>query len=237
MEQENHILPEAPFVPDYTIIQPFLNGLKPIRRITVSQWAEAYRVLGRAVSNFSGPWKNEVTPYLKGPMDALSVFATYKEIVFQKGTQIAATSAGENFIGYCIHITPAPILLMYPTVAVGKRNSKRRIKSLIGDSPVLRKLVGGEKSRDGSNTILEKEFPGGNILICGANFPSDLRSVNIRFCIFDEIDEYPGDLADQGDPIEIAKKRTSSYDDNKKIFYICRINTQITIAIDIRNNT
>lgn len=211
---------EPEFKVDFKFIQPFLNGLKPIRRITVSEWCEAYRVLGRSVSNISGPWRNSVTPYLPAIMDSLSVFATYQEVVFMKGTQIAATSGGENATGYWMHITPAPILIMYPTVNVAKRNSKRRLKPLIEDSPVLRKIVSPAKSRDGNNTILEKEFPGGNLLLCGANSPSDLRSVNIRFCIFDEIDEYPGDLADQGDPIEIAKKRTSSYDTNKKILYI-----------------
>lgn len=211
---------EVIFVPDYRHIRAFLKGLRPVRRITVSEWAEAYRVLGHGVSNISGPWRNEVTPYLVPIMDALSVFSSYKEVWFMKGTQIGATSVAENFIGYCMHITPAPILNMFPTVAVAKRNSKRRIAPLIDDSPALRAIVSPAKSRDGSNTVLEKEFPGGNILLCGANSPSDLRSVNIRFCVFDEIDEYPMDLADQGDPIEIAKKRTSSYDSNKKMLFI-----------------
>ncbi len=208
------------FIPDYRVIKPFLKGLKPIRRITVSEWAEAYRVLGRGVSNMAGPWRNSVTPYLVDVMDALSVFAPYKEVVFMKGTQIGATSVAENFIGYCMHITPAPIMNMFPTVSVAKRNSKRRIAPLISDSPALNSIVSPAKSRDGGNTVLEKEFPGGSILLCGANSPSDLRSVNIRFVVFDEIDEYPSDLAEQGDPIEIGKKRTSSYDSNKKILYI-----------------
>lgn len=220
MAEEADLLEETPFTVDYEMIQPFLNGLKPVRRITVSQWAEAYRILGRSVSNMSGPWRNSVTPYLTTVMDSLSVFCPYKEIVFMKGTQIAATSGGENATGYWMHITPGPILIVFPTIAVAKRNSKRRIKSLIEDSDVLRKIVSPSKSRDGNNTILEKEFAGGSLLLCGANSPNDFRSVNARFCIFDEIDEYPSDLSDQGNPIEIAKKRTASYDTNKKILLI-----------------
>ena len=123
-------------------------------------------------------------------------------------------------MGYCMHIAPAPILMMFPTVGVAKRMSKRRIATLIGDSPVLRNIVSSPKSRDGSNTILEKDFPGGNILITGANSTGDLRAISIRYFIPDEIDEYSNDLGDQGDVIEIARVRTNTYDDNKKIFFI-----------------
>lgn len=206
--------------PDYSLIQPFLNGLKPIRRISVSQWADSYRVLGPAVSNNAGQWDTNYTPYLRAPMDALSVFEPYKEVVFMKGARIGATAAGENFLGYCMHITPAPILLMYPTVKVAQRMSKRRIATLISDSPVLKNIVSSPKSRDGSNTILEKDFPGGNILICGANSTSDLKAISVRFFLPDEVDEYPSDLGEQGDIIEMAKVRTFTYDENKKIFYI-----------------
>lgn len=220
MEVLEEVLVEEEFKVDFKQIPSFFNGLKPTRRINPSEWAEAYRHLGPGVSNMPGPWRNNVTPYLVPIMDALGVFQGFKEVVFMKGTQIAATSAGENATGYWMHITPAPILIMFPTISVARRNSKRRIAPLIDDSAVLRKIVSPAKSRDGGNTTLEKDFPGGNILLCGANSPSDLRSVNIRFCIFDEIDEYPQDLEEQGDPIEIAKKRTSTYDTNKKMFYI-----------------
>lgn len=203
------------------LLKTFFRGLLPTKRISVSAWAENYRILGEGVSNLGGTrWKNDKTPYLKAIMDCLGVFSRYKEVIFEKGTQIGATSAGENCVGYWIHITPDPILIMYPTVNVAKRNSKRRLQSLIEDTPELRRLVGSSKSRNGNNTILEKKFRGGTIMLCGANSPSDLRSVNIRFEIFDEIDEYPIDLADQGDPIEIAKRRTNTYEENKKMFFI-----------------
>ena len=42
--------------------------LRP-EELTVSQWAEKYRVLDDS-SNISGKWSNSVTPYLAGIMDA-----------------------------------------------------------------------------------------------------------------------------------------------------------------------
>ena len=39
--------------------------LKTPEKLTVSQWAEKYRILDES-SNFSGRWSNDVTPYLVG---------------------------------------------------------------------------------------------------------------------------------------------------------------------------
>lgn len=218
-EQVLEAVEPAP-APDYSLIKPFFRGLKPVRRITVSEWAETYRYLGKGVSKFHGWWSNNTTPYLIPIMDCLSVFSHFQKVVFMKGAQIAGTSAAENFIGYIIHISPAPTLVMYPTVSVAERNSKGRIGPLISDSPALRKIVPSTKSRDGNNTILEKQFPGGRIIFTGANSPSDLRSFNAKYVVQDEMDEYPNDLDGQGDPSELATVRTNTYDDDKKIFQL-----------------
>ena len=90
---ENNAEISGPVEPsEISDVQPLRNGLRPVRKIRVSEWAQAYRVLGASVSNIAGPWKNEITPYLIAPMDALSVFAPYKEVVFMKGARIGATS-------------------------------------------------------------------------------------------------------------------------------------------------
>ena len=45
--------------------------LKKPEKLTVSQWAEKYRILDES-SNFSGQWSNDITPYLVGIMDAFN---------------------------------------------------------------------------------------------------------------------------------------------------------------------
>ena len=45
------------------------SNLKRPEKLTVSEWAEKYRILDET-SNFSGKWSNDITPYLVGIMDA-----------------------------------------------------------------------------------------------------------------------------------------------------------------------
>lgn len=43
-----------------------LKFLQPPEDITVSEWADKYRVLDAKTSAMPGPWRTEHTPYLKG---------------------------------------------------------------------------------------------------------------------------------------------------------------------------
>ena len=75
------------------------------------------------------------------------------------------------------------------------------------------------KSRDGSNKILHKRFPGGHLTIVGANAPSGLASRPIRILLCDEVDRYPFSAGAEGDPVNLAKKRTVTFW-NRKIVLV-----------------
>jgi len=95
-------------------------------------------------------------------MDALSPTSKYEKVVFMKGAQIGGTEAGNNWIGYIIDQAPGPMLVVQPTVEMGKRWSKGRLAPLIEDTPCLRNKVEDPRSRDSGNTVQSKEFPGGH---------------------------------------------------------------------------
>ena len=48
------------------------DGLKPDPLLTVSEWADRYRVLSQRASSEPGRWRTERTPYLREIMDCLS---------------------------------------------------------------------------------------------------------------------------------------------------------------------
>ena len=83
--------------------------------ITVSQWAERYRVLDES-SNLSGKWSNAVTPYLVGIMDAFND-PRIREIYLCKGSQLGGTEALINMLGYIICEEPGPALIVYPNIS------------------------------------------------------------------------------------------------------------------------
>ena len=52
--------------------EAFLQGLTPDPLLTVSEWADANRMLASVASGEPGPWRTTRTPYLKEIMDCLS---------------------------------------------------------------------------------------------------------------------------------------------------------------------
>jgi phage terminase large subunit GpA-like protein len=81
----------------------FRAGLRPEPLLTISQWADRYRVLSQRASSEPGPWRTDRTPYLREIMDCLSPLSPIERVVFMKGSQIGGTECGNNWIGYVIH--------------------------------------------------------------------------------------------------------------------------------------
>jgi phage terminase large subunit GpA-like protein len=68
----------------------FAEAVAPDAELTVSQWADAKRVLSE-MSAEPGPWRTARVPYTREIMDALSVGDACQEVVLMKGTQVAGT--------------------------------------------------------------------------------------------------------------------------------------------------
>ena len=215
------------------LIQGFLDGLRPEPRLTVSEWADLHRILDSKAAAEPGPYRTSRTPYLKEPMDMLSAICPVRTVVFMKAAQVGATELGNNWIGYIIDNAPGPILAVQPTDEMVKRNSKMRIAPMIEASPRLRKKIKPSRSKDSGNTITQKEFPGGVLIMTGANSAVGLRSMPARFIMLDEIDGYPMDVDGEGSPGALAEKRASTFS-NRKILKISTptIDGQSAIALE-----
>lgn len=179
--------------------------------LTVSEWADEYRRLSSKNANEAGKWRTSRTPYLREPMDCLSAGSEANVVVIMAGTQIGKTEAGNNWIGYDIHQAPGPIMIVQPTSSVAKRWSRQRLAPMIDEMPVLHELVAENRSRDSSNSSTMKDFAGGVLVVAGANSAADLRSMPVRDLFLDEVDAYPLDVDGEGDPVELAKRRTDNF--------------------------
>lgn len=187
------------------------SGWEPPPLLSVSEWADERRMLSSKSSAERGPWRTERTPYLREIMDCLSATSPVEEVVFMKGAQIGGTECGLNWLGYVIDVEPAPVMMVQPTTNTAKRFSKQRIAPMIEDSDVLSAKVKESRSRDSGNTTLMKDFDGGVLVVAGANSASDLRSMPVRYLFLDEVDAYPSDVDEEGDPVALAIKRTSTF--------------------------
>jgi phage terminase large subunit GpA-like protein len=205
---------------DLEIVRAWRDGMMPEPLLTVSEWADQHRMLSGRGSAEPGPWRTSRTPYLRAVMDALSPSHPASRVVLMKGGQIGGTECGNNWIGYVIHHAPGPMLAVQPTVELVKRFSRQRIGPLIDGTPALRERVAPARSRDSGNRQLSKEFPGGELVMTGANSAVGLRSMSARFLFLDEIDAYPDDVEGEGDPITLAETRAETYGWRRKTFLV-----------------
>ena len=201
----------------------FADGLRPDPLFSVSEWADNHRVLS-GKSAEPGPWRTSRTPYLAAIMDALGPSEACQEITFAKGAQIGGTEAGINWLGFIIQHSPGPTLVVEPTIEMVRRLSKQRIDTMLSDCPSLRDKVkeaprdkfGGRSQQ--TMTMLEKTFPGGTLVLTGAESEVGLRSMAVRYLMLDECDVYPGDLDKLGDPVQLAIARCRTFKLRRKIY-------------------
>lgn len=194
------------------------NGLAIVDPLILSDWSDTFRMLPKVAAAEPGRWRTDRTPYLREIMACLDPSHPCQEVVFMKGAQVGGTEVLLNWAFWNIHQDAAPMMVVEPTVDMAEKWSKQRFSPALGMMPELKKLL-SNKSRNGGNTIFLKEFPGGILIISGANSASSLRSMPIKRLGLDEVDAYPFDLDGEGSPVDLATQRTSTFV-RRKIFLI-----------------
>lgn len=150
-------------------------------------------------------------------MRDMGPYERVQTVIFVKGAQLGGTECINNFLGFAIDLAPAPVLFVSPTLEMAKRNSRQRIAPLIEASPALREKIQNPRSRDSGNTLFMKEFPGGVLILTGANSAAGLRSMPAKYRLYDEVDAYEGDIDEEGDPISLGEARGRTFVDGKRV--------------------
>lgn len=200
-------------------LDTLIGVLTPPERLTVAQWADKYRVLTKVSSAEPGRWRTSRTPYLEEILDSLTPDNGIERVCLVKATQLGGTECALNFLGYLISFAPGPIMFLNPTLDMSKRASRQRIAPMLQTSPILRDLKLRDTGRTASNSVFQKDFPGGTLVLAGTQSAVALRSMPVRYLIADELDAYPLDVDGEGEPLLLAERRTDSFAKRKKIFY------------------
>jgi phage terminase large subunit GpA-like protein len=133
-------------------------------------------------------------------------------------SQLMKTQIALNWIGGLIHMAPSNILTLLPSLGLAKRVSSR-IGKTIKATPVLRERVASSRSRDARNTMDTKEFEGGSLYVTTAGSAANLSELSARYIYGDEIDRWEVDIGEEGDPIELAETRGSTFGRNAKFYF------------------
>lgn len=194
-----------------------LSALRPPSSQTVSEWADANRVLDSSASSEPGPWRTDRVPYLREVMDVLSPSHPAQSIVIQKCARVGGTEAINNMIGTFMALSPCPIMVVQPSEADAEEWSKDALDPMLESTPALSGLVTTDRQRAKGNTILHKRYLGGVIYAVSASTSKSFRRRLARVLAMDELDAYPETLAGEGAPDKLAEKRTETYPWSKKV--------------------
>jgi phage terminase large subunit GpA-like protein len=197
-------------------IEALRSIVAPPPDFTVSEWADSVRRLSPEASAEPGRWNTSRAEYQRGMMDAVSDPAV-ETVVVMSSAQIGKTEIINNIVGFHIDQDAAPLLLLQPTLEMAQAWSKDRLAPMLRDTKALEGKVKDARARDSGNTMLHKTFPGGHITMAGANSPASLASRPIRIVLCDEVDRYPVSAGTEGDPVNLAKKRSTTFWNRKLI--------------------
>ena len=195
-------------------VQALREVLRPPPELTVSQWADEYRMLSAESSAEPGRWSTDRAPYQREIMDTYTDPET-TEVSVMTSAQVGKTEILGNIIGYAIDRRPGPLMTIQPTLEMAKAWSKDRLAPMARDTPVLTEKI-KVNSRDGENTVFHKKGPGWQLTISGSNSPASLASRPIRDTFSDEIDRWDASAGREGDPLKLAEKRTNNFWNRKR---------------------
>ena len=195
-----------------------IKGITPDPALWIDEWADEYQRIPPGNGPEPGKYRTDRTPFAREVMRCLSPAHAAKRIVAMAASQLLKTQVAINWLSASIHQAPGNMLTLLPSGNVAKRVSAR-IGKTIDEVPVLRERVAPPRSRDSRNTLDTKEFNGGTLYITTAGSAANLAEIPARYVYGDEIDRWEVSVDQEGDPVELAETRTSTFGRNAKIYY------------------
>lgn len=211
---------------EHIVAAAVCRHIRPRAALSVSDWADAHRVLVEGADAEPGPWRTSRNPPTREIMDQLSEHASAKKIVFMGPTQFAKTALSVNWLGYIISHARGSVAVFMPTENSLSDWNAQKFGPLVDGTACVREALAGRAS--GENNARRKGYIGGAIYFRTAGSTADLKSVSLRYAIADEVDEYERN-AGQGDVIGLIEARQSTYRDAK--IYICSTPTLADASI------
>ena len=186
----------------------------PPEHLKISEWAERYYSLTREQSPIPGPWRNENAPYLALFMD-LAITPGVVEVWLEKGAQGGGSEAVRIILLYFVDQDPCPLGIALPDRTKGRQVVQDRIIPACRRTPKIRGLL-TDRAMDTSSEEI-RFTNGAKIHLMWSGSSSSMRSNPIRIMVPDEIDVMKQWTGRDGNPVDMAMKRTRAYGDARRV--------------------
>lgn len=184
-----------------------LDALRPPERLTISEWADRYRVLDATSSSEAGPWRTSRVPHAREWMDSVQL-PWIRQITIKKSTQIAGTEAILNVLGYAVTQEPGPILYVLPSGELGEDFYNERLMPAVRLCTQWRDQLTGVRHDAKKRRV---RFRRCRLRIASARVPSELSQFAARWLIGDECGKWPTWTQKEAGPWELAGERLATY--------------------------
>lgn len=187
---------------------------RPREALSVSQWADRYRILAGDGVIEEGAWSTSRTPYLREIMDCLGAGSPYEEVVLMKSARVGGTEVGNNAISYWADLQPDPILLVFPDEKKADEEIRDRVEPMLKASPRTKALI-SDRAWDIKNRRIK--LTSCLIRVAWSRSATSLGGFQARFVVFDETDKY-GTPRNEADPISLGEARAMQYGERRRFF-------------------
>jgi phage terminase large subunit GpA-like protein len=192
---------------DAMIERAFRRGLTPPERLPIGEWAETHLRLSPKVTNYAGPFRRALVPYLEGLFSAYDD-PTIDTIYLCWGAQTAKTTGELICMLSAMDQDPGPTLWAMPTETLARSFSQQRLQPLIDETPRLAEQKPEDLDR---YKTLEMEMSRMTLTLVGGNSPANLSSRPIRRLFADEVDKFPLETIREGSALNLAIRRTATF--------------------------
>lgn len=184
-------------------------ALRPPPKLRLSEWAETHVRLPSSLSATPGPMR--LWPQQREILDVIGDDTT-ERVSILKSARVGATQAMVAALGHFVQNDPASVISLVPSEEDARTFIVSNVEPVFQESPALRHALMQDKTRD---TLLHRRYPGGSLMVLSARAPRNLRARTARVLFADEVDGYEIDLRGEGDPIDLAIRRTATYGNRK----------------------
>jgi phage terminase large subunit GpA-like protein len=199
---------------DASLALAWLRAFAPPPAIAPSAFAESEITLPSSANAIPGPLR--LASYQRELIDAIAA-DDVEIIVLMLSSQVGKSLSVDAQLMHSIACAPGPMLHVSPTGARSEEFVRDRFDPLVGSSPTLRRLIGtGQNTRKGStggaNSLASKSFPGGQLNFASSHKPDELAARAIKYLFLDEVDRFAQSAGIEGCPIQLALKRTKTFE-------------------------
>lgn len=199
---------------DMTLALAWQRAFAPPLAIAPSMFAESQIFLPSSANAIPGPLR--LASYQRELVDAIAD-DDVEIIVLMLSSQVGKSLSVDAQLMHSIACAPGPMLHVSPTGARSEEFVRDRFDPLVGSSPALRALIGtGQDTRKGStggaNSLASKSFPGGQLNFASSHKPDELAARAIKYLFLDEVDRFAQSAGIEGCPIQLAMKRTKTFE-------------------------